>query len=201
MENKCLNCGNTCPPSSGPRQRKYCTKKCSKKYLYNTKRYGCCKSSTDLSKNKAREKLGITPGLFNEIIEKYNIKLETTNAGKSIFLTQETFEYIKNNLENFKNELRPTSVPDGWDTYEIIGNKLDKSYSHSASQAGSIRSLFKRYGEPGQSKNIILVDSNKKSTPLTKIWKSVDVDAWVNYYKEKKGKKHKILKYKNKILS
>jgi len=183
MENKCLNCGNTCPPSNGKRQRKYCSKKCANKYLHNTKR---SKSSTDLAKSKAQEKLGISRSLFNEIIKKYNIKLELANTGKSTFLTQETFEYIKKNLEKFKNELRPTSIPDGWDTYEIIANKLGKQYSHSQSEGGSINSIFKKYGEPGQSKNIILVDSNKKSTSPTKAWKSVDVDVWVKYYKEKK---------------
>lgn len=186
MESKCLNCSNTCPPSNGQRQRKYCSKECANEYLNNTKRYGYTKSSTDLAKRKAQEKLGISRELFNKIIKKYNIKLEISNTGKSTFLTQETFEYIKNNLEKFKNELRPTSVPDGWDTYEIIANKLGKQYSHSQSEAGSINSIFKRYGEPGQSKNIILADSSKQSTPPTKVWKSVDVDAWVKYYIEKK---------------
>ena len=99
MENKCLNCRNTCPPSNGSRQRKYCSKECANKYLHNTKRYGCSKSSMDLSKSKAQEKLGISQSLFSEIIKKYNIKLELANTGKSTFLTQETFEYIKKNLE------------------------------------------------------------------------------------------------------
>lgn len=178
----CLNCSITI---EGQR-RKYCSKKCKK-------RYGCSKSATDLSKKEVGNLLGISRQFFNEIIKTYNIKLEKTVTGKSTYLTQETFQYIKNNLEKFKQELRPTSIPDGWDGYEDIANKLGKEYAHNTSAGGSIHSLFKRHGEPGKSRNIILCKPGAESNPPTKIWRSTDVDAWVIYYKNKKEEEKKQL--------